>query len=312
VPRLISNLVLIACLAICLASCTHLKYASAQSEYARIQNAEPGQVNVKHMIDREKFFVHGQCNDAAADYDSLPKVIVAFSSKYQPHELVDKMHFEVAGSHYGMSLPEGQYDLVVFADIDNNGVFGRSEVVGRRAIALDKAAAPDMVLGQVNVPLSEPETIDWDVEIQVPDTQRRAESVFYPAGTLRTLDDPIFDASFATLGMYDPAAFLEQAPTMFYALEEDFGFKIPVIFVVCNNRLYKAVRDAAVRFKGKAVDKNLFIGSSIDDPAPDLAQIARGFGVSAATVTVPEDIKPALEKALQADAPFVLDVRIAQ
>ena len=89
-------------------------------------------------------------------------------------------------------------------------------------------------------------------------------------------------------------------------------YQIPVIFVVCNNRLYKAVRDAAVRFKGQAVAKNLFIGSSIDDPAPDLARIARGFGVSAATVTTPEEIKPALEKACRAEAPFVLDVRIAQ
>ena len=31
--------------------------------------------------------------------------------------------------------------------------------------------------------------------------------------------------------MYDPASFLELAPTMFYALEEDVSYKIPVIFV---------------------------------------------------------------------------------
>jgi pimeloyl-ACP methyl ester carboxylesterase len=31
--------------------------------------------------------------------------------------------------------------------------------------------------------------------------------------------------------MYDPASFSEQAPTMFYALEEDIGYKIPVVFV---------------------------------------------------------------------------------
>lgn len=29
---------------------------------------------------------------------------------------------------------------------------------------------------------------------------------------------------------YDPASFLENAPTMFYALEEDLEFKIPVVF----------------------------------------------------------------------------------
>jgi pimeloyl-ACP methyl ester carboxylesterase len=31
--------------------------------------------------------------------------------------------------------------------------------------------------------------------------------------------------------MYDPASFFEQAPTTFYALEEDLGYKIPVVFV---------------------------------------------------------------------------------
>lgn len=230
-PGSLANLILTACLAACLGSCTYLKYASVQAEYARIQNAEPGQVNVKHMIDRVKIVIYGQCLDATGAYAGMPKAIVAFSSKYQPNELVETMHFEVAGSHYGLNLPEGRYDLLVFADIDGDGVFGRTEVVGRREISLDEASIPDMVLGQVDVPLAEPTTIGWDVAIDVPDTRGRAESLFYPAGTLRTLDDPIFDASFSTLGMYDPASFLEQAPTMFYALEEDLGFKIPVIFV---------------------------------------------------------------------------------
>jgi hypothetical protein len=31
--------------------------------------------------------------------------------------------------------------------------------------------------------------------------------------------------------MYEPAAFMEEAPMMFYALEEDTGYKVPVIFV---------------------------------------------------------------------------------
>jgi uncharacterized alpha/beta hydrolase family protein len=226
-----ARLVLVVCLAALVSSCTYLKYSSAQAEYARIQNAEPGQVNVKHMIDREKVVIHGQCLDAAGRYDGLPKVVVAFSSKYQPNERVEKMHFQVAGSHYGMSLPEGRYDLLVFADVDSDGVFNETEVVGQRTVDLSKATAPEMVLGQVDVDLTEPTSVGWNVAIDVPDTNGRPESLFYPAGTLRSLDDPIFDASFATLGMYDPASFLEQAPTAFYALEEDLGFKIPVIFV---------------------------------------------------------------------------------
>ena len=231
IPKAPVRLTLTLCLAFCLCSCTYLKYVSVQAEYARIQDAEPGQLNVKHMIDREKVVIHGRCNDAAGSYAGLPKAIAAFSSKYQPNERVETMYFEVAGSHYGMSLPEGRYDLLVFADIDGDGAFGRTEVIGKRAIDLDKGSVPEMVLGQVDVQLTRPTTIDWDVSINVPDTEGRTESLFYPSGTIRTLDDPIFDSGFSELGMYDPASFLEQAPTMFYALEDDLGYKIPVIFI---------------------------------------------------------------------------------
>jgi pimeloyl-ACP methyl ester carboxylesterase len=202
-----------------------------QAEYARIQNAQPGQLNVKHMIDRESYFVHGRSIDDERSYTGLPKAIAAFSSKYQANEQVDTMFFETSGSHFGLNLPEGRYDLLVFADIDASGEFGPSEVVGKRSIELDDSSAPEKVLGQMDVQLRAPITIDWDVSIAVPDFSGRVESLFYPSGTLRTLDDPIFDSSFSTLGMYDPASFLEQAPTAFYAIEEDLGYKIPVVFV---------------------------------------------------------------------------------
>ena len=228
---IIKKAVFILCLAFCLGSCTYLKYAGVQAEYARIQNAEPGQLVVKHMIDRESYFVNGRCIDDAGSYSGVAKAIIAYSSKYKANERVDSMYFEIAGSHYGLNLPEGPYDLLVFADNNGDGLFSSTEVVGKRSIDLNDASAPEMVLGQVDVRLAEPITIDWDVSIEVPDTGGRIESLFYPSGAIRTLDDPIFDSSFATLGMYDPASFLAHAPTMFYALEDDLGYKIPVIFV---------------------------------------------------------------------------------
>jgi len=230
-PKSLVKLLLIACLAAGLSSCTYLKYASVQAEYARIQDAEPGQLNVKHMIDREKFVVTGQFSTSAADYAGVPKAIVAFSSKYRPNERVEMMYFEMPESHYGLTLPDGHFDLVVFGDIDGDGVFAQTEVIGHQTIDLNRADVPDMVLGQVDVRLTEASAVDWLVAIDVPDTEGRIESLFYPSGTLRSLDDPIFDASFSTLGMYDPASFLEQAPIMFYALDEELGFKVPVVFV---------------------------------------------------------------------------------
>jgi len=44
--------------------------------------------------------------------------------------------------------------------------------------------------------------------------------------------------------------------------------------------------------------------------SPDFAAIARGYGVEGVTVEKAEDFKPALEKALQAEKPYLIDVRM--
>ncbi|MEW6674012.1 MAG: thiamine pyrophosphate-binding protein [Thermodesulfobacteriota bacterium] len=89
-------------------------------------------------------------------------------------------------------------------------------------------------------------------------------------------------------------------------------YRIPITVIVCNNRQYRAVRDGAKRFKGKAVAKNTFIGSSIDNPAPDLARLAESFGVAGYTVNKPSQIKPLLSEALRSKTTSVLDVWIEQ
>jgi len=89
-------------------------------------------------------------------------------------------------------------------------------------------------------------------------------------------------------------------------------YRIPVTIIVCNNRQYKAVKDGAIRFKGKALEKNHFIGSNIDNPTPDLAQLAESFGVAGHTIKKPSQIKSVLKKALKSGKPAVLDVWIEQ
>ncbi|MDQ8184609.1 DUF413 domain-containing protein [Pelagicoccus sp. SDUM812002] len=214
-----------------LTSCTYLKYTSVHKSYKRIQSSDPSQLNLKHMIDNQGFYVIGDTADPSNRYKSHDLAVAAYSSKYQAHERVDTMQFVSSGTHFGLNLPEGEYDFLALADLDRDGLFEAHETVGRVSVSLDEQTAPQNILSHVRLQLGEARHVDWVKDFPLSATPPARQSVFYPGNAIRILDDPIFDPGMATLGMYDPAAFLESAPTLFYTLEEDLSYKIPVIFV---------------------------------------------------------------------------------
>ncbi|MES2948409.1 MAG: DUF413 domain-containing protein [Pseudomonadota bacterium] len=157
--------------------------------------------------------------------------IAAFSDEFQKHELVDAMHHLTPGTYYGLNLPSGNYDLVVFADLDGNGTYESHELIGRQSLHLKGDKNAPKVMGNVDIALGHASRLDWPVALKVEPSVLSEQSLFFPPNTIRTLDDHLFDPDMSALGMYHPAAFLEKAGTMFYALEEDIAYKIPVIFV---------------------------------------------------------------------------------
>lgn len=222
---------LILCVLLPLNGCTYLKYAAVQREYARIQEAAPAQKNLKYLIDHQTFYIVGQTEDAGCDCRNLPMAVAAYATDTVNYELVDTMSFANSGTHFGLNLPEGQYDLLVFADSNNNQQFDNNEIVGKHVLRVDPEFAFNNVISGVVIAIGTQTQAPAITPFAVRQPTHPRQSLFYPGGTLRDLDDPIFDRGMATLGMYDPAAFLEQAPTMFYALEEELSYKVPVIFV---------------------------------------------------------------------------------
>jgi len=221
----------IVALSFMLTSCTYLKYSSIQAEYTRLQNADPSQVNLKHMLGQEVFFVLGKPVGIPVSYLDLPMAIAAYSSEFKENERVDTMFFKKAGTHYGLNLPGGVYTLLVYADINNDQMFHKSEVVGKRDLVLNTTNFPEKIAKNIDLDLGRGSLVVWAENISMPDVVKTKKSLFYPEGTIRRLEDPIFDERISTMGMYDPASFMKYAPTMFYALEEDVAHKIPVVFV---------------------------------------------------------------------------------
>ena len=149
--------------------------------------------------------------------------------------MVDVNHVARANSFYGLYLPEGIYRIVALADLDRDGFYKNSEIVGLITLHLTKDIYPYGVAGgkdiepggSVSTSISPPLAI----RVRTPATSAAQDSIFFPQGTIRQLDDPIFSPAMARLGMYSPADFMEQAPMMFYALDEHLVHKVPVVFV---------------------------------------------------------------------------------
>ncbi|MDX1797046.1 MAG: thiamine pyrophosphate-dependent enzyme, partial [Candidatus Lokiarchaeia archaeon] len=86
-------------------------------------------------------------------------------------------------------------------------------------------------------------------------------------------------------------------------LETAVRLNLPIIVVIANNCAWGMIKSAQkARFK-RYCDVNL--------PSIDYSNIARGFGCYGEKVENPEDIKPALQRAIDSKKPAVIDVSIA-
>jgi acetolactate synthase-1/2/3 large subunit len=90
---------------------------------------------------------------------------------------------------------------------------------------------------------------------------------------------------------------------------------LPLLTVICNNRTYRNDefhQEAVARDRGRPVERKT-IGIRLDEPPPDFAAIARGFGVwGEGPIDDPTALGPALARALrivkEERRPAVLDV----
>ena len=87
---------------------------------------------------------------------------------------------------------------------------------------------------------------------------------------------------------------------------------LAVVFVILNNREYRILKHNMDTYRQRFGAKPERGYPNMDLVAPDLGfvDIARGMGVEGMRVTTPGALRPALDKALAARRPFLLDVAI--
>jgi benzoylformate decarboxylase len=83
--------------------------------------------------------------------------------------------------------------------------------------------------------------------------------------------------------------------------------KLPITFVILNNRRYAALQDFAPVFGFSATD----VVQGTDLPDIDFLSLAKGMGCAATLVGDSGDLRAALDRALASRAPNVVEVRVA-
>lgn len=88
-------------------------------------------------------------------------------------------------------------------------------------------------------------------------------------------------------------------------------YNIPVVWLIWNNFAWASIRDIQYgMFGGRELGTAFYQGENNTPYNPDFAAWARACGVEGITVTKSQDLKGALDHAIKANKPFVLDVHV--
>jgi acetolactate synthase-1/2/3 large subunit len=88
-------------------------------------------------------------------------------------------------------------------------------------------------------------------------------------------------------------------------------YDIPVVWLIWNNFSWASIRDIQYgMFGGREIGTAFYRGSNNTPYNPDFAAWARAAGAEGVTISKSEDLRGALEHAIAANKPFVLDVHV--
>jgi len=88
--------------------------------------------------------------------------------------------------------------------------------------------------------------------------------------------------------------------------------RLPIVFVILANREYRILKHNIDLYRQRfGIESNrAYAQLDLNDPALGFVELAAGMGVTGRRVTEPEELTAAVAEALEADAPFLLEVAI--
>lgn len=89
-------------------------------------------------------------------------------------------------------------------------------------------------------------------------------------------------------------------------------YKVPVVFVICNNAQYQILKLCGRSLSLPQAAAERFEGVDLVGPELDYLSLARGFGVEAHRITEPDELADRVAAAFKGDKPILFDVPISR
>ena len=92
-------------------------------------------------------------------------------------------------------------------------------------------------------------------------------------------------------------------------------YDVPVIVVIFNNRSYNGPRNKILNHGGRQAQAGREMTCYLGDPDVDFARVAAGFGVKGEVVSTPDQIRPAIQRAIDSTRdgrPYLIDAVVGR
>jgi benzoylformate decarboxylase len=87
-------------------------------------------------------------------------------------------------------------------------------------------------------------------------------------------------------------------------------YRIPVVWLICNNAQYMILKRRLQAYGGAAAKAETYIGLDMMDPEVDFLALARAMGVHGVRADTPDAVSKALHEAIARSGPTLIDVPI--
>lgn len=223
--KAIALTLLLSVLAGCSSAGQYLSFWKKDRELKKEFKSEPTAELLREISPESSYMLLGPVS-VDASYTG-PLLVVAVTDKFKKREIVAQRVLQSPVVYYQAYLPEGDYDLYFFADVNGDGWFNPDEMVAQTSgapvqVRKEKVKGDMTFAGPVfTMDLKNPVRTDLPVKVQA----TRQDYV------INSIDDDFFDPKWGEIGFYDTRALFTHTQRFIFSLEKYNPGKTAVFFV---------------------------------------------------------------------------------